>query len=458
MENLLRPELIAALGAGIVFFAWCYLAPQRFSMPLLLCMIPFQPIDSKYGSLNVLLVYVYFIAYALRGRLTYVPLAGVYLLILGAYVTSTVFADRPTQPSHWLYMFNFVSAILLFYLVYNFVRTERDLHFIFRVFVVMNVLVVIYCVLQTVFGKVALFGIREFTISGTRGDERLTGPFAAVGITGEFLVLSILIYAYALVKGRSLQQRIAAYGGIGLNMLCLLATANRGGFLMLVGAGALFLAIFKSQIGFARAVSVGVVGALLLVIASVLVMNFTSYVSLFDRLGETEISETGIPDTRVNAWLEVTPRIRQALTLGHGPYFFTDDSPDPSFVPFQWPHNLYLYLAYSVGFVGLSAWMVFFAVLIQRLRAALSAPAGVDERRDVVKLGLLMVVAILIDQLKIEFLRMSLVDYWHFLFALFAVLLAVADSLRLDNRSTANVASRSTQRVAISSSTYPVRT
>ena len=53
------------------------------------------------------------------------------------------------------------------------------------------------------------------------------------------------------------------------------------------------------------------------------------------------------------------------------------------------------------------------------------------------KIGVVIMIVFLVDQLKIEFMRFALVDYWHFIFALFGLLVAVCDQaksekLRLD--------------------------
>ena len=43
------------------------------------------------------------------------------------------------------------------------------------------------------------------------------------------------------------------------------------------------------------------------------------------------------------------------------------------------------------------------------------------------KIGVVLIIVFLVDQLKIEFLRITLVDYWHFIFALLGVLVAACD-------------------------------
>jgi O-antigen ligase len=439
MDTLTRTDLILALASAVVFFAFCYFASPRKSMPVLLCLIPFQPISSPNGTLNVVLVYVMAIAFLLRGRIRWLPLGGCALLIFGAYVVSTGFAHPATRVAHAVYVANLVSAFLLFYLVYNFIRSEGDVRLVLGTLVAMNVLVLIYCAAQTLVGEVSLFGVKELSTMGLRADGRLLGPFNAVGLTAEYFVLSTLLMCYLLVHAQGRWSRLALYTLIGLNFLFLVATANRGGFLVLIGAGGWFLLLFRAQLGTARAIGLGMVGIMLLSVASLVIINFTDFPGLFERLEATEIDETGIPDTRVKTWTGIAPLIEQRPVIGHGPHFYQldDPAPYPGFEHPLWPHNLYLYLLYTVGVVGLTAWLIFFAAMAYRVIKGLrtpNLPGEQDLSKGLVKLGAIMIPIILIDQLKIEFLRSQLIDYWHYLFALFGIWIALADDLRVRAR------------------------
>ena len=51
-------QLIVALMAGILLFVSAYSAPERHIVGFLVLLIPFQPVASVYGSINVVLVYM----------------------------------------------------------------------------------------------------------------------------------------------------------------------------------------------------------------------------------------------------------------------------------------------------------------------------------------------------------------------------------------------------------------
>lgn len=438
MEDTVKlAQLIAALFLAVGFFLFCYFASPRKTVPWLICLSPFQTIDNPYATSSVILTYVIGVAFLLRGKLRFVPMLGFFLLILAIYAISTGFQHKATHVQHGIYIFSYVSTIIIFYVVYNFVRETKDVDLVLRTLVVLNVLVVVYCIVQLVFDKVSLFGIEELTIQGTRlrgADPRLTGPYG-VGLTAEFLVLHTLLAAYLLIHTKSVVRRYLIYLLIAANVGCLIATANRGGFLVLIGGAGLFLYIFRSQLGLRRTLTLSIAGSFLLVITSIVVINFTNYGAMYKRLEATEI-EGVIPDTRANTWATVVPTIADKPLFGHGPRLRLQDDYAkryPGHEPMPYPHNLYLFLLHTVGFTGLIAYLWFFVWLIVRIGRAVKKSSNDRFMHGMTKLGILMIVVILIDQLKVEFLRFELVDYWHYVFSIFAIWLAFADMQRTNH-------------------------
>src|SRR5690606_749505 len=141
-------------------------------------------------------------------------------------------------------------------------------------------------------------------------------------------------------------------GLIGANLATLVGTGNRGAFLTMLGAFPLFLLTFRRELGTFRVVQISVFGAALLVVASLIMVNYTSYGQLFQRLSELEVSEEGIPDTRQNTWPIALETIRQKPLLGHGPRLRLQDDEIvvyPGHPAIPYPHNLYLFLLVTVG-------------------------------------------------------------------------------------------------------------
>jgi len=93
----------------------------------------------------------------------------------------------------------------------------------------------------------------------------------------------------------------------------------------------------------------------------------------------------------------------------------------------RYPHNLYLYLALTVGVVGLIAFMILMVTPLKRC-ISLSRISSVDSYyRGMAKVGIVVMIVIFVDQMKVSFMRISLVDYWHFLFALMGMFVGYCD-------------------------------
>jgi O-antigen ligase len=162
---------------------------------------------------------------------------------------------------------------------------------------------------------------------------------------------------------------------------------------------------------------------------SIVVVKFTDYGQMYERLAATEV-EGGVPDTRANTWSQAVPEIAKRPVLGHGPRLRLEGDEARSYpgrTYTLYPHNIYLFLLYTVGIVGLAAYMWFFGWLIVRFRRGIQNASDDPLVNGFIRLGILLTVVFLIDELKIEFLRFALIDYWHFVFTLFAIFLGFAD-------------------------------
>jgi O-antigen ligase len=93
-----------------------------------------------------------------------------------------------------------------------------------------------------------------------------------------------------------------------------------------------------------------------------------------------------------------------------------------------YPHNLYLHLLLTLGIVGTAALLYFLLLATWRIyRGATAGSFANDYERGLLVLGTLLAVGFFADQMKIEFLRQSTIDYVHFVFGLFGIFLGIAD-------------------------------
>ena len=76
--------LVTVVIGGIFLFVMLYRLPEKKTLGFLILLIPFQIIDSRYGTLNTMLIYLVAGAYLLEGRLSRLPFLAPVLLLLFA--------------------------------------------------------------------------------------------------------------------------------------------------------------------------------------------------------------------------------------------------------------------------------------------------------------------------------------------------------------------------------------
>jgi hypothetical protein len=441
MDTWAWVQIIIALIVGLGVFIALYLLPARWTVTVLVVLIPFQIIDSKYGSMNTVLTYMLAGAFLLQHRLNKAPLIGVFALIGLVYMLAMSQVPAALRFGSILYLFSISSGFLMFYVIYNTIRSTRDIHYFMTLLVIINVMVTLYCYIQLAAGgrQIAMFGVQEFALTQNRiteMDRRLAGPFSAVGITAEFLVIQILLMGYLAMHMVKRSRRWLLYGLIIADLAFLVATGNRGGVISLVIGSIIMLIVFRKELGGARLLVAAIGGLGLFIAVGIVVIQTTEFDLLYERFVSTEFRGV-MPETRSDIWTETIERIAEKPIIGHGPRVQFD--PETLMLArLDWitghPHNLYLFLLYTVGIVGLVAYLVLFAGIFRRLWQARSYRFPDKLVQGLPKLGIVLVVVFLIDQIKVEFLRFTLADYQQYMFSLWGFLLAAAAVLRQEAR------------------------
>lgn len=427
-------QLIAGIALAVTAFVAAYAAPARMVMALLLVIAPFEVINSQFGTSSTGLVYLVALALWLRNGINRFPLLWPVLGILLAYAISLAMANVRAL-DHVLYIVRILPGFLLFYIAYNYVRESRGAVGFINILLVINVLVLVVCTLQLVGGaqQVVLFGINEFALMENRTAQgRLSGPFGAE-FTSEYLALASLLLAYLLMN-KGLGRRWPVWLRWGLlagNLGFMVATGSRGGILVLLVGLVWGAFLFRRELGAGRTLGFLLGAALVASVMSALIVQFTDYNVLFERLGGTEI-KGGIIDSRSVTWPVAWEAIKERPLLGYGPRLRLHEDlvyPIPGHKPIPYPHSLPLFLLYTLGVVGLIAYTIFFALLLGRFyRGSRARPP--NESSGLAKLGFILLVLFLLDEIKIEFLRFIQSDYQAIIFSLFGGLLAMADKAR----------------------------
>ena len=429
-------QLIGALLGGILVYALLFILPEKIIVSALILLIPFPFINSRYGSSNMILIYLTILVFILKSRIKWLPIFDSFLLIIFVYLISMSLASSSIFTNNLFYVISIGSNILIFFIVYNFVINIENPQYVITLFVWLNFAIVLYCVFQLCMGleEYAFMGIKEFSIKQNRGDYRLMGPFNSE-ITAEYLAMQCILLSYLLLKGQQVVwKKLLLYGLMAANFGLLITTGTRGGLILLAIGWMLFLYFYRSAFNLRSIVIIVVLMPLVFTMLSFLVIKYTKFNLLFERLLNTHI-EGGMLDTRTLVWPIAWQAIKQKPVLGHGPYQQRSGEGHPSnpdIIPY--PHNLYLFLLYTLGVCGLIAYFVFGLRIYKRLKKGTKIHCQDPFLDGLPLLGIILFVMFLIDQIKIEFLRAYLSNYQQYIFALFATFLASSDMLHKGER------------------------
>jgi len=435
-------QLLLALTGAFILFILAYLIPEKIALYFLALLIPFQLIDSRYGSINMVMTYALGMATLLKSLLykklflkrTSLDIPIIILLII--YVISLI--QSKYILNNLFYLINFGANIVIFYLAVNLLESEQDVKRLIYTLGVSCSFVIIYCILQGIMGekRLVLLGIQEWTLfPAAKGATRLMGPFNAVGITAEYFVISILLQIYMFISEREKYKKLFWIILLIGSFATLIATGNRGGFISLILGLFLINFLFKEK-GTIYLFILPIIFIGILIVTSYFVIRYTKYNLLYERLLSTRLEKGAIPDTRYIAWKNAIEGIKNKPIFGHGPRFKLFDSSMKKTSLFNkthyfdiklYPHNLYLFIFYTLGIVGLIAYIIFFLRFYSCLKIYNSTS---DFLSGLINLGKIIFVVFLFDQMKVEFLRYNLTDYQQFIFLLFGMLTAITNIVK----------------------------
>lgn len=436
-------QLIVALSIGLVLFLVTYFASLRKIIAVFAVVIPFQFIASRYGSINMVAVYMIFFALLLRSVIKSTPFLTAIFFIFISYLLSLFSAPKELWADHFFYIVTVASDFLLFYITYNIVIRYPDVKFFLRILIVMDFLCVAYSILLYIVGfdKLALFGVDEWMLTQNLEEKkRLMGAFQAAGVNAAFYASQVLILIYAAFFTEKGWVKYFCYFLAIVNFGLIVASGSRGSFLTLIGSCFLLLYFFRSALGYIRTMKIVVIGISCFFAISIYVVTQTNFNVMFERLASTEVNESGVPDTRQIGFKLTLERIGEAIVVGHGPEIDVYEQfrrHIPGYRPLGfYPHNLALFLIYSIGFIGLVSYLFFFGALFFKLFKARKNKHKDRAIQYIPTLGIIFMIMFFVDQLKIEFLRFSLSDYQHYIFFLLAMFVAFAKVATSGKKST----------------------
>ncbi len=451
--------------AGLAFVA-AYLSAQQAITPhhriiklvvmggLLVLMLRFNMVYSVYlftalyfipsgisvGSTNTVLMTLIPLIWAVRATARKLPLLRPtpvdvpILLLMLAYLLSFFNIDNNYNLIMGLKLFwRQIACFAFFYMIVNFVSTEEKLVTMAKVLCAMAGVIMFTGVLEIVFpGRQIIpgwLGLQQIKGTGTL-NFRIEGVRAG-GVLGSHSMLSdlgtqvIMIMTYFVFKTKNPAERFFWLVVVLLTFGAMLSSANRGAALSFV-VGLLYAGyVFRHKLSLAKVVMVAAAIATTFVVAERVLVEHTYAVSLSGRILNSEF-EGLVPENRTMTW---EPALRGAFErpiLGHGPFFNTGRGLDFMF----WPHNAYIFYFYTLGLVGLGA---FLFATYRVVRESFCYNWGVSDRLgDLARLLQVSLFILLIEQMRTDHQRDDIYPYIVWMF--FGMIAAAANIARRQAR------------------------
>ena len=423
-------EMMMAVAVLVAAF----LLPSRYSVGFMLFIIPF-PQYTTIGSTTVIFAFIIFSFWLLRVALGYEkkPItSGLELPILVLtlfYVLSFIMVDG----AHWhlaIAKFRiYFSCLLIFYLVVNLIRTERDTNF------TLNALIASFCVVAAIAmieiwlpQHSHILDILHVRTKGVYGDfiseagTRVGSVFGDYEMFAEYLAIFVPIILTRILSEKQFMRQMIWVPMLGTSIMLLLATATRGGFISFVCGMIYLIWIARRIVNYQKLLPILIIAFVSFYVSALLLNQFTDTASLFGRLEQTKFVR-GMPDTRAQRWTEAWELIEESPILGHGPYYFV--GVDERNVTHRYPHSLFLFLSYQIGIPG--ALVFYWLLLTAMIRSYKTARRYATKHSELAYMVVLLssiFVIFFVDEIKISFLRYD--NTQHFTWTMLGLLASVS--------------------------------
>jgi hypothetical protein len=202
---------------------------------------------------------------------------------------------------------------------------------------------------------------------------RIGSAFFDYELLSEYAALTLLLGAFRFFRAKSNNERGLWIAFIVLDVFVIFATVTRGALVSLALSVPIIMWMVRRHIRVVPLTVAVSVSVALFAGMNFFVSHFTRSGDMFSRLSETKVIGGWMPDTRAAAWTNAWGRAWVHPLIGQGPYYWDL----PGFTR-MWPHNVYLYYANIVGFIGLGFFLLmlwqFFRMTRPRTDDLVNAP------------------------------------------------------------------------------------
>lgn len=313
----------------------------------------------------------------------------------------------------------FLGSVFMYFLITNNVHNERDLKRVHDAQLV-SALTIFLLGLWELNHPGQAFISGWFGFQHTVGTEfstrnvRIGSAFFDYELLSEFSALTLLLGLFRWSRAKSNNERGIYLAFMLLNVFILFATVTRGAILSLVLVLPLLLWTIRRRLKVVP-LTIGTTAALALFLGmNFFVAHFTRSGDVFARLGGTKLVGGWMPDSRAEAWTNAWARAWVHPFVGQGPHYGNMPGFD-----LTWPHNVYLYYANIVGFLGLGFFLVMMFRFWQMTRPRTDDLANGPYAESFLIIAHVQFALFAINEVKIDYLRNPI--YQMVVWVMFAV-------------------------------------
>ena len=400
------PVVVAVMVFGV---AW------RLSMMaainVLVFLLPY-PKGTVFGSTNLAFIMIVFVIWLLRLSLRMsppprssplnLPILGLLLwYVLSFYNVRSDFALERALQNFEL----FGACIVMYYLIINNIRTQRDLERLHTAQMVTALGVFLIALWEAHHaGQILIPGLLDFETTlghdfNTR-DVRVGASFRDYELLSEYCGIMILLVTFQFVRARTQIKRVLV-GLLGLfNAYTMFTTVTRGVIIALMIAVPYMFYVMRRRLNPVKFMTTVFAILVLSLGMNFVVAKFTNSGDMFERLGTTRVVHGVVPEARAKPWENAWKRSLVHPIIGQGPYY--DEIPG---YEFWWPHNVYLYIANLVGYPGLGFFLMILSGLFMLLRPVVDDLNHESYADAYLLIGRTQLIMFMFNELKIDYLR-----------------------------------------------------
>ena len=403
-------RVIPVLAVLLVFgVAW------RLSMAaainVLVFLLPY-PKGTVFGNTNLAFILMVFVIWLLRLSLRMSPPARsspvnlpIFALILW-YILSFYNVRDPNALEQGLQNFElFLGCVLMYYLIINSVRTQKDLQRLHSAMMITALGVFLIAAWEARHaGQILIPGLLDF--SNTSGhdfntrDVRVGASFRDFELLSEFCGLFFLFSIFYWVRARSNTQRSLITLFALFNVYTMFTTVTRGVFVALGAVIPYILWTIRRHLNPVRFMTAAVAITALVLAMNFIVATYTNSGDLFKRMSEAKVVHGIVPEAREAPWTNAWKRSLVHPILGQGPYYGEMTGYET-----WWPHNVYLFIANIVGYPGLIFYLMILFGLFTMTRPVVDDMRHASYADAYLIIARAQVLMFALNEMKIDFLR-----------------------------------------------------